>query len=268
LNWRRVNVKQFDAKVSVFYAIVFTVGAWVMPAVGAVVSSADTSFPTAPAFRTIDPANPSTPVLVERTVREDATLAAGTRILNQTFQLGSDLTVGDIDILFVRGASGNVGILKIFSVANTRADDFTTDAAGTPLLNVQFTMPGGLDPLDNTQRTLHLDLTDADEITLPATTGTAGYMLSISSTVDGDTGVNREIFTWRMGEGPAGTTNTERLNNSFYVPGRVAYDDFNAASNSERQRDAVFALVAVPEPASLGLIGLAGLALARRRRRT
>ena len=233
---------------------------------GAVITSIDTEagFGSGAAFQTITSAQAG----AERTVREDAALTTGTRILTQSFRLGSDLTIDSIDVLFVRGVSGNTGVLRIFEIADTRAEDFTTDAAGPSLLNVQFTMPDGLVATDNTEQTLRLNLTGADEITLPARAGNAGYGLSISSTVDGDTLTNREVFTWRIGEGPDGANNTERLDNSFYVPGRIVYDDYNGAVNSERRRDGAFAIVAVPEPASLGLIGLVGLVLGRRPRRT
>ena len=81
------------------------------------------------------------------------------------------------------------------------------------------------------------------------TRGMAGQLMFFTRSnpspvaVDGDTAANREVFTWRMGEGPDGANNTERLNNSWYVPGRVVYDDYNGAVNSERRRDALFALV-------------------------
>jgi hypothetical protein len=246
-----------------------------VPTRAAVVGSVDTmaAFGSSATFQSFDPNNSATAPTTERTLREDATLATGTRLLNQSFQLGSDLTLGEIDLLFVRGVSGNQGVLKIFQAADTRADDFATDAQNTPLLNITFTMPDGLDPADNTQRTLRLQLTGADQVTLPARTGPAGYVLSLGSTVDADTATNREVFTWRMGEGPDGTSNTQRLDNSFYVPGRIAYDDYNGAVNSERRRDGAFALVAasIPEPASLGLLSLtltgAGALLRRRRPR-
>jgi hypothetical protein len=242
-----------------------------VPARAAVGSSVDTmaAFGTSAAFKTFDPNNAATAPTTERTLREDSTLTTGTRLLNQSFQLGSDLTLGEIDFLFVRGFSGNQGVLKIFPVADTRADDFTTDAQNAALLNITFTMPADLDSTSNTQQTLRLQLTGADQVTLPARTGTAGYVLSLASTVDADTATNREVFTWRMGEGPDGTSNTQRLDNSFYVPGRIAYDDYNGAVNSERRRDGAFAFVAasVPEPTSLGLLTLtlSGAFLRRRR---
>lgn len=209
------------------------------------------AFPSVSEFQLFNPHDLATPTGAERTVRENVDT---TRFITQSFQLGSSLTLSEIDLLFVRGGSGNAGILQIFSVADALAGDLTADynnaVANGFLLNIQFTMPGGLDISDNTERTLVLGLDGAEAVTLPA----GSYALSVSSVVDGDTLVNNEIFTWRFGDPGSGST-------GWYADGRVYYDDFVSSGSTETRRDALFAFNPVPEPATATLVGLGIIAL-------
>jgi hypothetical protein len=195
-------------------------------------------FPSNADFQTFDPL--ATPATAERTVREDPVVTDGTRHITQTFQLENPLNVQVIDILFARGVSGNTGILRLFDVADTTVADITNDYNNAVtngfLKDLQFTMPPGLDPLDNTQRTLRLTLSGTDQFTLPGKTAPAGYAFSLSSVVDDNTAVNNEVFTWRFGDpGTGGGV-------GLYANGRVFYDDFVSSGNTETRRDGLFAL--------------------------
>lgn len=210
-------------------------------------------FPTASDFQPFDPHDSGTPTGGERTLKE-------TRNLTQSFRLGSDVAVNEIDIMFARGNSGNAGRIRVFEVADTQALDITSDfddaVTNGFLADIQFTMPAGLDPTDNIERILRLDLTDADQFTLPATAGTAGYGFNLS-VPDGTS----EVFTWRFGDPGTGG------GDGWYADGRVYYDDFVSSGSTEGRRDGLFALNGnvVPEPASLLLVvSAAGMVLARR----
>jgi hypothetical protein len=187
------------------------------------------NFPSAADFQPFDPHNAATPTAAERTV-------SGTRFLSQTFQLAAPTAVNEIDLMFVRGVSGNSARLQIFDVADTLAGDITNDyntAVGSNafLADFNFTMPGGLEPGSNVEQVLRLSLSGADQFTLPAKTGPAGYGLSLSSTDQ-----SSEVFTWRFGD-PATGGGT-----GWYADGRVYYDDFVSSGSTETRRDGLFAL--------------------------
>ena len=200
-------------------------------------------------FLTFNPHDGATPAAAERTLHTS-------RNLTQSFQLGTDVTVSEIDILFVRGNSGNTGRLRIFDVADATALDITADSANTPLLDIQFIMPAGLDPADNTQQTLRLSLSGADVFSLPARTGPAGYAFNLTS-ADGAS----EVFTWRFGDPGTGG------GDGWYADGRVYYDDFVSSGTTEGRRDGLFAFNPIPEPATVVLVGLGAVALLGLRRR-
>jgi hypothetical protein len=212
-------------------------------------------FPSTSDFQPFDPHDAGTPTAGERTLHT-------TRNLTQTFQLASEVMVDEIDILFVRGTSGNTGRLRIFEVADTQALDITTEFGDANtngfLAEIDFTMPAGLDSSDNTERILRLDLTDSDPFTLPATAGTAGYALNLSVP-----DATSEIFTWRFGDPGSGG------GDGWYANGRVFYDDFVSSGTTEGRRDGLFAFNGnvVPEPSSIVLLLAAcSLAIPPRRR--
>ncbi|MBI1367496.1 MAG: hypothetical protein GC162_02455 [Planctomycetes bacterium] len=208
------------------------------------------AFPAAPAFKTFDPNVVGTDA--ERTI-------TGTRNMPQTFQLASDITIDKIDLLFDGGVTGALARIQIFSVADTNAASILTDYNNAVtngfLLDQTFNIPTVT--YDRaTFQTLTLDLTGADEITLAATSGTAGYGMTFLS----PDGV--EVFTWRSktvsSHGP-------------YAGGRF-YNDTPAGANGSPTRDYAFALeavavAAVPTPAALpaGLALMSMMTLRRRR---
>lgn len=198
-----------------------------------------TAYPLTPNFQTFDPV--AVPPTVERTV---ITLGGGTgaaRILTQTFRLGSPITLGTIHLLYVRGQSGELFRVQIFPVASTIVTtanggvlaDYNNAVANGFLLDKTVAMPTTLN--DNTPRLLTLALSGADAITLPATTGNAGYGIALSSVKDA-TNITDEVFTWRMGQtNPSSSAGT-------YANGRLYYDAPNAADGAVN-RDGTLALV-------------------------
>jgi hypothetical protein len=206
---------------------------------GAVTPSiADAStFPITPNFQTFAPG--TTPTGAERTVLTLAAGAGDPRILTQTFRLSSGLTLGSIHLLYGRGVSGELFRVQIFPVANTLAaqgatagvlSDYNNAVTNGFLLDATVTMPTTSN--DNTERLLTLTLTGADAITLPATTGNAGYGIAFSPVKDG-TNTADEVFTWRMVQ--SGTTGP-------YPNGRLYYDAPGGAAGAAN-RDGSLALV-------------------------
>ena len=197
------------------------------------------NFPSAANFQTFDPHDPTTPTVAERDVKQ-------TRFITQTFRLGSDVAVNQIDFMFVRGFSGVVGQLRVFNVADTLAGDVTNDwnnaLSDGFLADFNFTMPAGLDSASNVEQVLRLDLSGADQFTLPATTGNAGYGLTLSIPDQAS-----DAFTWRFGD--PGTGNND---NSYYLDGRISYDDF-VATTTEFRRDGLFALQGPPTALQLNV---------------
>lgn len=200
------------------------------------------NYPATPNFETFTPGTSAE--TAERTV---VTLSAGAgdpRILTQTFRLSSDITLGKIQWYYVRGVSGELFRVRIFPVANTLAAqgagagilaDYNNAVANGFLLDATVAMPATDN--DNTERLLTLDLSEADVITLPATTGTAGYGIAFSSVKD-DTSENDEVFTWRFGQtSPSSSAGP-------YANGRMYYDTPGGAQGGGN-RDAVLALVEV-----------------------
>lgn len=109
-----------------------------------------------------------------------------TRNLAQTFQAGTAFKLDKIYIDYEEGIVGKEMTIRLFTVPNVNGTTLAQpgDAAftGTVLFSHTYvtsefiiTSDGGNNPLG----VMEFDFTEADEITIPATTGTAGYAFQI-----------------------------------------------------------------------------------------
>lgn len=199
-----------------------------------------TAFPASPDFQTFDPALAT----AERTVITQLAGAGDPRVLTQTFRLDSEMTLGSIHLLYARGFSGELFRVQIFPVANTLAaqgatagvlTDYNNAATNGFLLDATVAMPTTEN--DNVARLLTLSLSGAHAITLPATTGTAGYGIAFSSVKDA-TNTADEVFTWRFGQ------TSPNSSAGPYANGRLYYDAPGGAQGAGN-RDGVLGLVGV-----------------------
>lgn len=157
----------------------------------------------------------------------------------QTMTIGEDgFDLQTIHLVYEAASSATV-TLHIFEVADVEAATIAVPV-GSTLLSETFVAPasGGLDYM-----AIELD----SALTLEANTGYAFYF---------DTSVDGKVFKWRR------TTSTS---GSIYSGG-VFYDE--DAIKNDGLRDAFIALEAVPEPATMALLGMGGLITMLRRKRS
>ena len=162
----------------------------------------------------------------------------------QTFQVG---TTFQLDKFYIETSSlvaNRSFTVSIFAVGDTTAGSPSTPPSGTNLLTTSAVST----PSTITGDILEFDLTGSDEIILAATTGTAGYALRLNRS---ETDL---AFKWRYNIDP-----------DNYAPGQGYATPFGSPVHDDA--DFTLAFVAVPEPASLALLGLGGLMLLPRRKR-
>lgn len=171
------------------------------------------------------------------------------RLLTQTFQVGSTFTLNSVYLEYESPGTyqdGNI-TLSIYNVADVNA---TTLTLGSLLVSGTFsstsasrTAAGFTSSSSYPNSLLDFSFTGLDQVTLAATTGSAGYAVQISS--DAPTGTT--LFTW------------ERNGNNY--AGGNSYDTGAIASVFGSPTDFAMAITAVPEPSTMALAGMGGLAM-------
>ena len=184
--------------------------------------------------------------------------SAGTS-LAQTFRTGASGFQLDKIEIYSGGKGGGTARLNIYPepVGGADTDGFVNTSFSTDLLNggagLEFTFNGspGL-------QYITLDLTGSDEITLAPNTK---YAIEID--------VLSGQFSWQRsasGQYPDGNLYSGGTEQNFNgtPPANNRGERFQVGGTP--QRDAGFALYAVPEPGSLALVGIGSMSLLRRRR--
>ncbi|MBE2285591.1 MAG: PEP-CTERM sorting domain-containing protein [Prosthecobacter sp.] len=171
----------------------------------------------------------------------------------QTFQVASTFT---LDALYLEYQSGNpyadgTIVLSIYNVADVNASTLTL---GTSVVTGTFTSDAisraaaGFTSSADITSLLKFDFTGSDEVTLAATSGTAGYALQITSSA-----TSNGVFAW------------QRSGGDLYAGGS-SYE----AGGINSGLDYAFAMTAaVPEPSRTVLLGLSlfGMLTTRRRKK-
>lgn len=169
----------------------------------------------------------------------------------QTFQVANTFKLDKLSIRYNQARVGESLTLAIYQVADVN-NLGTLTLGATVLAPLEFTIPANA-TTGSAATILSFDLTDSDEVMLPATTGTAGYAVQIVNS-DFATDTAADFFWYRT------TTNA--------YSGGIAYDGTTPAnSNAAIGNTRDFSLALVPEPSSLAMVAAAaGLLLGRRRR--
>ena len=168
----------------------------------------------------------------------------GVRQNAQTFQVGTTFTLDAIYLEYQAPGGGTYAdgdmTLSIYSVADVNAATLSLGplvVSGTFTSDATSRATAGFTTSDSATSLLKFDFTGIDEVSLAATGGTAGYALQFTTTTG--SGV---VFNWQRGGGYAG--------------GR-AYE----VGADPAALDYALAITAVPEPSTMALVGMGGLAM-------
>lgn len=205
----------------------------------AIITSINSAWPGSPDVQTVD----------ANSVTNSNRAISGTRINRQSFSVGSEVTVGEI---FLSASNYNNLAFKLEFVEVVDVNSSNLAAVANIVGPIGSTII--VDPQGSTAtgtRNLSIELTPAEQFTLPAVAGPGGYMVAISLV---DTSSTVAAFNWSHSNTGA----------DIYSGGRQRRDD----GNQTNTRDYGLALIAIPEPGSamLMLTGFAGLASIRRRK--
>lgn len=182
----------------------------------------------------------------ERNVRND-------RQNTQTFQVGTTFTLDAVYLEYENGGYNDGDItLGIYNVADVTAGTLSLGSlmvSGTFTSNATTRAAAGFTSSGDITSLLKFDFTDIDEVSLAATSGTAGYALQIATT----TGAN-PVFAWQRAGGDLYSGGS-----SYEAGGINAGLDYAMAITA----------AAVPEPSRMLLLGLSlfGMLTIRRRKK-
>lgn len=183
----------------------------------------------------------------------------GARFNTQTFQVGSAFTLDAVYIEYQAPGSGYSDgdfTLTIYNVADVTASSLTL---GSPVVSGTFTSnsttraSAGFTSSSSVTSLLEFDFTGSDEVSIAATSGTAGYAIQFTT----NTGTN-PVFNWQR----SGQSGDAYAGGSSYETGSI---------NSGLDYAVAFTAVAIPEPSSAAALAGAlavGVAMTKRRRRS
>lgn len=182
------------------------------------------------------------------------------RLNTQTFQVGTTFTLDSIYLPYQNGGYNDGTItLSIYNVADVNASTLTL---GSLVLQDSWvdnaTTRAAAGFISSGDALLRFSFTGIDQVTLAATTGTAGYALQFSTTTGGNA-----VFAWQRNDNTyAGGTCYEFNGSTYTIP-----TDPNNGSTLDYAM-AITAVAPVPEPSTMALAGMGslGMLFALRRR--
>jgi hypothetical protein len=213
-----------------------------------------------------------------------ATRVISTRNQSQTFAVPTGFQLDKLYIGYVNATPGNVVTLQILQIPDVDEPASSSPTSPTVLVSQSFTVPANADTAGDataSESVMEFDLTGADEIFLNASNniwnGTSGapgdpnfslptdaatvgngyavkFVSTTPNTVNGSPGRD---FDWTVTDGTVQGANPVT---GVYLNGR-------GYGGLTQSHDLTLAIVGVPEPTALGLLGTGGALLLGRRRK-